>query len=59
MLPIFNTLQIIDLGGITMKINTTKVAILIIAIIIIIIAINHRKDDVIFVAKKIIAQANI
>ena len=59
MLPIFNTLQIVDLGKIIVLINITRAIILTITTIIITIAITHGEKSVIFVAEKIIALISI
>lgn len=59
MLPIFNTLRIIDLGSMIAKTNIIKATILTIARIILIITISYEEKNVIFVAKKVVALTSI
>ena len=59
MLPIFSTLQIVNLGEIIMVINTTRATIFTIATITTIMAVNYGEKSVIFVAKKVVALINI
>lgn len=58
-LPIFNILRIVNLGGMITEINITKAIILIITITIITIAVNYGKKSITFVAKKVIALISI
>ena len=58
MLLIFNTLWIVDLGGMIIVINITRATILTITTIITTIAISYRKESVMFVAKKVVALIN-
>lgn len=58
-MPIFNTLQIVNLGKIIAVINITRATILTIALIIIIIVVSHKKKSVIFVAKKVVTLISI
>lgn len=53
-MPIFSILQFIDLNSMTVEINIIKITILIIATIIIIIIKSHKKENVIFIVKKIV-----
>lgn len=58
-LPIFNTLQTVNLDRMTVEINITKVVIFIIITIITKIAVNYEEESVIFMAKKLVTLANI
>lgn len=46
MLPIFNTLRIVDLGNMIVKISTIRVAILTITTIITIITVSYGEESV-------------
>ena len=59
MLPIFNTLQIVHLGGIIVVINTIKVTIFTIVTIITTIAIRYIEKSVRIVVKKVVALISI
>ena len=59
MLLIFNILWIINLGNIIAKINIIRTIILKIAITITILAISLKKENVIFVAKKVVTLTSI
>ena len=58
MLPILSILQIVDLGGTIVVINTTRVTILILAIIKKTMVVNHKEKSVIFLAKKVVTLIN-
>lgn len=58
-LPLFNILQIVDLGKIIVVINTIRATILTIAIIAIIMAINYREKSIMFVVKKVVTLISI
>ena len=58
MLPILNTLRIVNLGGIIAETNITRVIILTIATITTMV-VNHGEESVIFVGKKFVALVSI
>lgn len=58
-LPIFNTLQTVNLDRMTIEINITKVVIFIIITIITKMAVSYEEESVIFMAKKLITLASI
>ena len=58
-LLILSILQIINLGGIIVEINTTRATILMIATTITTMAVSHREKSVIFIEKNVVALINI
>lgn len=58
-LPIFSTLEIVNLGNMTAKIHITKTRILTIATIITTMAISHEEESVMFMVKKVVILASI
>lgn len=60
MLAIFNTLQIVNLGGMIMIINTIRVIIIFtIAKKTTTITVDYKEENIIFMAKKFVALTNI
>lgn len=58
-LPIFSTLEIVNLDNMTAKIHITKTGILTIAIIITTMAISHEEESIMFMVKKVVILASI